>query len=71
MDSTTYAASTTLIDRALGYEIARYVFGPDAEFQRRVRDDATLTRALTIVRGATTQQELLQRAASQPKPKRS
>lgn len=71
MDSTIYAASTTLIDRALGYEIARYVFGPDAEFQRRVRDDATLTRALTIVRGATTQQELLQRAANQPKPKRS
>jgi hypothetical protein len=60
-----------LIDRALGYEIARYVFGPDAEFQRRLHDDATLGRALTIVHGATTQRELLQRAANQPPPKRS
>jgi len=70
MDSTMYDAAAPLIDRALGYEIARYVFGPDAEFQRRVRDDATLTRALTIVRGATTQRDLLQRAANQS-PKHS
>ena len=71
MDSTTYAAGAPLIDRALGYEIARYVFGSDAEFQRRLRDDATLARALAIVRGATTQRELFQRAANQPSTKRS
>jgi len=71
MDSTTYAAAAPLIDRVMGYEIARYVFGPDAEFQRRQRDDATLARALTIVRGATTQSELLKRAANQPPPKRA
>jgi hypothetical protein len=47
------------------------VFGPDAEFQRRLRDDATLTRALTVVRGAKTQRELLQRAANQTPAKRS
>jgi carboxyl-terminal processing protease len=70
MDSTTYAAAAPLIDRVMGYEIARYVFGPDAEFQRRQRDDATLSRALTIVRGATTQSELLKRAANQPPTKR-
>ena len=70
MDSTMYNSAAPLIDRALGYEIARYVFGSDAEFQRRLHDDATLRRALTIVRGATTQRELLQRAASQP-PKHS
>ena len=71
MDSTTYAAAAPLVDRVLGYEIARYVFGPDAEFQRRLRDDSTLNRALSIVRGATTQRELLQRAANQTPPKRS
>jgi len=71
MDSTTYVGAAPLIDRALGYEIARYVFGSDAEFQRRLRDDSTLARALSIVRGATTQRDLLQRAASQPPPKRS
>jgi carboxyl-terminal processing protease len=71
MDSTTYAGAAPLIDRVMGYEIARYVFGPDAEFQRRQRDDATLLRALTIVRGATTQSELLKRAANQPPPKRA
>jgi carboxyl-terminal processing protease len=70
MDSTTYVAASPLIDRVMGYEIARYVFGPDAEFQRRQRDDTTLSRALTIVRGATTQSELLKRAASQPPAKR-
>jgi hypothetical protein len=71
MDSATYVGAAPLIDRVLGYEIARYVFGPDAEFQRRLRDDATLARTVSIVRGATTQRELLQRAANQPAPKRS
>jgi carboxyl-terminal processing protease len=66
MDSSTYAAAAPLVDRLLGYEIARYVFGSDAEFQRRMRDDATLSRALAIVRGATSQRELLQRASNQP-----
>jgi carboxyl-terminal processing protease len=71
MDSTMYVAAAPLIDRALGYEITRYVFGPDAEFQRRLRDDSTLARALSIVRGATTQRELLQRASGQRAAKKS
>ena len=71
MDSMTYVGAAPLVDRVLGYEITRYVFGPDAEFQRRLRDDATLTRALTVVRGAKTQRELLQRAANQTPAKRS
>jgi carboxyl-terminal processing protease len=71
MDSTTYTAASSLIDRVMGYEIARYVFGPDAEFQRRLRDDSTLSRAVAIVRGATTPRELLQRAANQTPAKRS
>lgn len=71
MDSATYAAGAPLVDRALGYEIARYVFGADAEFNRRLRDDATLARTLTIIRGATTQRELFERASNQPSTKRS
>jgi hypothetical protein len=52
----------------LGYEIARYVFGDQAESGRRLRDDAAVAAAVKFVSGATTQQELLRRAAAAPRP---
>lgn len=64
VDSAVYEASTSLIDRLLGYEIARYVFGEQAESARRLRDDAVVAAAAQFVSGATTQQELLRRAVS-------
>ena len=68
IDDTVYSASSSLIDRLLGYEIARYVFGEQAESARRLRDDAAVSAAAKFVSGATTQQELLRRAAAAPKP---
>jgi carboxyl-terminal processing protease len=64
IDAATYAAASPLVDRLLGNEIARYVFGEAAEYSRRLRDDAAVTRASELIGGATTQQELLRRAAS-------
>jgi hypothetical protein len=44
------------------------VFGEQAEAARRLRDDATVAAAVKFVAGATTEQELLRRAAAVPKP---
>lgn len=61
MDSAVYFGAPSLIDRVLGYEITRYVFGTSAEFERRVRNDPTITAAMRLMIGATTEQQLLDR----------
>ena len=61
-DRATFERAATLIDRVIGYEVARYVFGEPAEYARRLHDDAALARTISIVSGATTQRELLARA---------
>jgi len=48
-----------LVDQALGYEIARYVFGRPAEFRRRAGDDRQMQTALELLRKAGTPKELL------------
>jgi len=55
----------SLVDRQLSYEIARYVFGSDAEFRRRSSDDKILQKALQMARGAKSEQDLLRRATVQ------
>ena len=52
-----------LVDRLLGYQIARYVFGPTAEFERTTRDDPSIGTALRLIDGAPTQDSLLRRVA--------
>jgi len=64
VDSASYNAASSLIDRVLGYEVARYVFGEQAVFMRRLQGDAVATKALTFARGATSQRELLDRASN-------
>jgi carboxyl-terminal processing protease len=54
-----------LVDRQLSYEIARYVFGSDAEFRRRASEDKVLKKALDLARGARSEQDLLRRATAQ------
>ncbi|MFL5480820.1 MAG: S41 family peptidase [Gemmatimonadaceae bacterium] len=54
-----------LVDRQLSYEIARYVFGSDAEFRRRASEDKVLQKALDLARGARSEQDLLRRATAQ------
>ncbi len=52
-----------VLSRHLAYEIARFVFGSDAEFQRRTADDQVLRAALRIAHGARSPQDPLQRLA--------
>jgi carboxyl-terminal processing protease len=70
IDHTAYAASSGAVDRLLGTMIARYVFGPDAEFRRQVRDDRVVGAALELAAGAESQRELLARAAKRRAEKR-
>jgi carboxyl-terminal processing protease len=58
-----YDSATPLVNRALGAQIARYVFGPRAQTARSLREDATLTRALALLNGVQTPRALLERAA--------
>ena len=67
VDDATWNAAAPLIDKVLGYEIARYVFGDAAEYARRIRDDQTIARAVQFATGAQTEKELLDRAASSKK----
>jgi hypothetical protein len=57
-----------VVERQLAYEIARYVFGPDAEFRRRASQDQVLQKALQIAHGARSEQDLLRRATAQAAP---
>jgi carboxyl-terminal processing protease len=58
-----YDSASPLVSRALGAQIARYVFGPRAQTARSLREDATLARALALLDGVRTPQALLGRAA--------
>jgi carboxyl-terminal processing protease len=62
MDKGVYDESSLVVKRLLAYDISRYVFGPDAEFRRRVASDHAIATALTLATGATTQRALLDRA---------
>jgi carboxyl-terminal processing protease len=48
-----------LVDDNLGYEIARYVFGRQAEFRRKAGDDPQVQTALDLLHKAETPKELL------------
>jgi hypothetical protein len=48
-----------LVDQQLGYEVARYAFGKQAEFRRRAVDDKALQTALDLLHKADTPKELL------------
>jgi hypothetical protein len=56
------AGARALLDEQISYEIARYVFGRDEETKRRVRADAQVGEALTLLRGVGTTEELFARA---------
>lgn len=52
-----FDAAAPWIARALGYEVARITFGPDAEFLRRAQHDPVITRALRLLDGASSPRE--------------
>jgi carboxyl-terminal processing protease len=57
-----------LVSRLIGFDIARYVFGGDAEFGRRASVDRPLQKALELARGVRTESDLLRKATAQAKP---
>jgi carboxyl-terminal processing protease len=57
-----------LIEEQLGYEVARYVFGRQAEFRRRSLDDDQLQTAFGLLRKAQTPRELMGVAMSSAGP---
>ncbi|OLE15069.1 MAG: hypothetical protein AUG20_03350 [Gemmatimonas sp. 13_1_20CM_3_60_15] len=57
-----------LVERQLAFEIARYVFGSDAEFRRRASVDKVLQKALELARGAQSEDDLLRRATAKAAP---
>jgi carboxyl-terminal processing protease len=63
----TYDESSRLVSSLLAYDIARYVFGPDAEFRRRVASDKVIREALDLATGIKSQTALLDRAAARQK----
>jgi carboxyl-terminal processing protease len=58
-----YDAAAGLVDRAISSQLSRYVFGPQAEFARNLRDDPTMQRAMILLHGVRTPTELLGRVA--------
>jgi carboxyl-terminal processing protease len=54
-----FAGGETVVGAQLGYEVARYVFGPAAERVRRVTEDVQIQEAVTLLRGSTSPQALL------------
>jgi carboxyl-terminal processing protease len=64
MDKGVYDESAPVVKLLLAYDISRYVFGPDAEFRRRVANDHAIATALSLATGATTQRALLDRASA-------
>jgi carboxyl-terminal processing protease len=60
-----FEANAVAVNRLIGYEVSRYVFGRDAEFARRTADDPVMQRALTLLQGAPDRSALLVRASAE------
>jgi carboxyl-terminal processing protease len=59
-----YDEAEPLVSRLIAFDIARYVFGGDAEFRRRAAADKVIQKAMELSRGATSEHELLRRATA-------
>jgi carboxyl-terminal processing protease len=64
MDRGIYDEYATVVQQLLTYDIARYVFGPEAEFKRRVANDKAIATALELTTGVASQKALLHRASA-------
>jgi carboxyl-terminal processing protease len=65
MSDDVFQGASGLVGEQLGYEIARYVFGRSAEFQRQAGDDAQMQKALELLRNADSPDDLLSLAVQQ------
>ncbi|MES3033689.1 MAG: S41 family peptidase [Gemmatimonadota bacterium] len=60
-----FESNADVVNRLIGYEVTRYVFGRDAEFSRRTADDPVMQRALSLLQGAPDRARLLVRASAE------
>jgi carboxyl-terminal processing protease len=64
-----YDEAEPLVSRMIAFDIARYIFGSEAEFRRRVSTDKPLQKALELARGSKSETDLLKKAtAAAPAP---
>ena len=70
LDRARFDSASAVVDRLIGLEIARYSFGPEAEFRRRLADDRVVSAALDLSAGAHTELDLLRRAGDRRAAKR-
>jgi len=61
VDRAVYDSAQSLVNRALGGQITRFVFGTQAEYARTLREDAGLAKARELLRGASTPGQLVRR----------
>ena len=61
-----YDEAEPLVSRMIGFDIARYVLGSEAEFRRRASIDKPLQKALQLARGAKSERDLLRKAMGEP-----
>lgn len=59
MPDAVWEGARELVERQFSYEVARYVFGRSAEFERRTADDPQIQRALSLLKRARTPKELI------------
>jgi carboxyl-terminal processing protease len=64
IDRAEWDAASPLVTRLLTYEIARYVFGVQAELRRRLEEDRVVNTARELLIGDVTQRVVLERAAA-------
>lgn len=62
-DRRIFDGAASLVSRLLGREVARYLFGPQAEAERAIREDPVIQAAVRLARGATSTADLFERAA--------
>jgi carboxyl-terminal processing protease len=62
IDSATVRTAGFVLDRMLGAQIARYVFGNEAEFRRQLDVDPVVKRAVEMLSNASSQKEAIERA---------
>lgn len=60
-----YDGAEPLVSRIIGFDIARYVFGSEAEFRRRASVDEALQKALQLAHGAKSEHDLLRKATAE------
>jgi carboxyl-terminal processing protease len=53
-----------LVSQVIAFDIARYVFGSDAEFRRRASVDKALQSAIALAQGTRNQTDLLRKASA-------